>query len=62
MASETSRRMALPCAWEEGGRRMLMRILCRMCRCFAEREPSAKPAGDSAKGQAPDEGKDKQKD
>ena len=43
---------------------MLMRILCRMCRCFAEREPSAKPVGDSAKaeGQEPDKGKEKLKE
>ena len=42
---------------------MLMRILCRMCRCFTEREPSAKPAGEQAKaeGQAPDEVKEKPK-
>ena len=40
---------------------MLMRILCRICRCFAEREPSAEPVGVAeeraeAEGQAPDEG------
>ena len=40
---------------------MLMRLLCRMCRCFAEREPSAKPVDQSAKGQAADAGKEKQK-
>ncbi len=41
---------------------MLMRILCCMCRCFAGREPSAKPVGDAvgeeraeAEGQAPGE-------
>ena len=43
---------------------MVMRILCRICRCFAEREPSAKPVGDSvkAKRQAPDEGNEKLKE
>ena len=42
---------------------MLMRILCRMCRCFTEREPSAKPVGEQekAEGQAADEGKKKLK-
>jgi hypothetical protein len=36
---------------------MLMRMLCRMCRCFAEPEPSAKPDTDEpaeANGQMPD--------
>ncbi len=36
---------------------MLMRMLCRMCRCFAEPKPSAKPDAEEraeAKGQASD--------
>ena len=36
---------------------MLMRMLCRMCRCFAKPEPSAKPATEErveVKGQAPE--------
>ncbi len=36
---------------------MLMRMLCRMCRCFAEPKPSAKPNTEEraeAKGQAPE--------
>ncbi len=36
---------------------MLMRMLCRMCRCFAEPKPSAKPDTEEraeAKGQASD--------
>ena len=36
---------------------MLMRMLCRMCRCFAELKPSAKPDTEErveVKGQAPE--------
>ena len=36
---------------------MLMRMLCRMCRCFVESKPSTKPDTEEraeAKGQAPD--------
>ena len=36
---------------------MIMSMLCRICRCFAKPEPSAKPDAEertAAKGQAPD--------
>ena len=37
---------------------MLMRILCRMCRCFAEHKPSAKPNAEE-RAEAKEQARDK---
>ena len=37
---------------------MLMRILCRMCRCFAEPKPSAKPNAEE-RAEAKEQARDK---